>query len=91
MSESFRFAQIVCWVLPATVAGWNWGMGIALLTFGAQMFSVPSLTRMYALWKARQGDVEAEDVQRFNLVANLLAGIAFALLARAVVGPTAAV
>jgi len=91
VSESFRFAQIVCWVLPATVAGWNWGMGIALLTFGAQMFSVPSITRMYALWKARQGDVEAEDVQRFNLVANLLAGIAFALLARAVVGADAAV
>jgi len=91
VSESFRFAQIVCWVLPATVAGWNWGMGIALLTFGAQMFSAPSLTRMYALWKARRGDVQAEDVQRFNLVANLLAGIAFALLARAVVGPDAAV
>lgn len=86
MSESFRFAQIVCWVLPATVAGWNWGLAIGLLTFGAQMFSAPPLTRMYALWRSRTGEVEVEDVQRFNLVANLLAGTAFALLARAVVG-----
>ncbi|MFN4087576.1 MAG: hypothetical protein ACK4QW_00840 [Alphaproteobacteria bacterium] len=90
MSDSFRFAQIVCWVLPATVAGWNWGLAIALLTFGSQMFAAPPLTRMYAMWRSRSGDVEVEDVQRFNLVANVVAGTAFALLARAIVGDAAA-
>ena len=90
MSESFRFAQIICWVLPATVAGWNWGMAVALLTFGAQMFSAPPLTRMYALWRARSGEVEVEDVQRFNLLANVVAGTLFALLASTIVGDAAA-
>ena len=91
MSESFRFAQIVCWVLPGTFAAWNWGPGVGLLAFGAQMFTAPPLTRLYAMWRARTGEVEVEDVQRFNLLANLVAGLLFAFLARAVVGVDSAV
>ena len=85
VSESFRFAQLICWVLPATVAGWNWGLPVALLTFGAQMFSAPPLTRMYYAYRASRGSVDPEDVQRFNRVANLLAGALYAFFARLVV------
>lgn len=89
MLDSFRFAQLICWCLPATVAGMNWGLPVGLLTFGGQMFSAPPLTRMYAMWRAGQGEVTEEDVQRFNLLINLLCGVGFALLARTLVGEAA--
>lgn len=87
--ESFRFAQIFCWALPGLVAAWSWGAEVGLLTFGAQMFSAPSATRLYAGWRANRGPVEAEDMQRFNLLANLVCGAVYAMLARLIVGGAA--
>ena len=74
----FKFLRIVVWALPAGFAYNSWGANVALLTFGCQMFSVGSLTRMYAMWKARQGEVEVADIQRFYLLINLIAGCAYA-------------
>ena len=86
MNDWSRFAYYVCWVLPGVVAGLNWGLAIGLVTFGSQSFAAPALVRMYIAWRASTGSVDPEDVQRFNLVANLLAGTVFAVFARLIIG-----
>lgn len=87
MDNTFRFLQICSWAIPGSVAGFYWGAAVGLLTFGAQMFSAPPLTKMYAMWRASRGTVEVEDIQRFNLLANLACGAVFAYFAKLIVAP----
>ncbi len=84
--DLFKGLRILVWALPAAFAFNSWGLNVALLTFGCQMFSVQPLTKIYAMFKARQGEVEALDVQRFYLVINLLVGVAYAYFVHAVLG-----
>jgi hypothetical protein len=84
--EAFRFVQIVSWVAPGAIAGLYWGFAVGLLAFGAQMFSAPPLTKIYTMWRGQQGPVEVEDVQRFNILANVLCGTMFAFFAKVIVG-----
>lgn len=84
--EVFKFMRILVWALPAGIAYNSWGVKVALLTFGCQMFSVGPLTRLYAMFKARQGPVEAADVQKAYLLINLMAGAAYALFVHSIVG-----
>lgn len=84
--ELFKGLRIVVWALPAAFAFNSWGVNVALLTFGCQMFSVTPLTRMYAMYKARQGAVSDLDVQRFYLLINILVGVAYAYFVHAVLG-----
>lgn len=81
--DTFRAAQIFTWITPATLAGWEWGLAVGLLTFGAQMFAAPPITKMYELWKVRNNDFDIGDIRRFNLMANVLCGTGFAFMARA--------
>lgn len=83
--EVFKFLRILVWALPAGVAYNAWGAQVALLTFSCQMFSVGSLTKMYALFKARSGPVEPADVQKFYLMINIVAGCAYAFFVHAIV------
>ncbi len=84
--EIFKFLRIVVWALPAGIAYNSWGVNVALLTFGCQMFSVGPLTKLYVLVKARQGPVEQAEIQRAYLLINILAGVAYAYFVHAVVG-----
>jgi|GEM_PF-1442398 len=84
--EVFKFLRILVWALPAGLAYNSWGVNVALLTFGCQMFSVGPLTRIYAMFKARSGPVEAEDVQKAYLAINLAAGCAYAFFVHAMIG-----
>ena len=84
--EIFKFMRILVWALPAGVAYNSWGSQVALLAFACQMFSVGSLTKIYALFKARQGPVEAADVQKFYLMINIVAGGAYAFFIHSLVG-----
>lgn len=84
--DVFKFLRILVWALPAGVAYNSWGVQVALLTFGCQMFSVGPLTKMYALWKSRQGEVTADEVQKFYLMINILAGCAYAFFVHALIG-----
>lgn len=84
--DIFKFLRLVVWALPAGYAYNSWGIQAALLTFGCQMFSVGPLTRIYAMFKSRQGEVEPEDVQRAYLLINLVAGIGYAYFIHAIVG-----
>ncbi len=84
--DVFKFFRILVWALPAGLAYNSWGVSVALLTFGCQMFSVQPLTKIYALYKSRQGPVEAADVQKFYLMINLVAGAAYAYFIHAMIG-----
>lgn len=84
--DVFKFLRIVVWALPAGFAYNSWGVQVALLTFGCQMFSVGPLTKMYAMFKARQGPVEPAEVQKAYLLINLAAGVAYAYFVHAIVG-----
>ena len=86
MNDTFKFLRILVWAAPAAIAYNAWGVQVALLTFGCQMFSVNPLTKMYAVWKSRQGEVQVEDVQRFYLMINLVAGAAYACFIHWIVG-----
>lgn len=84
--ELFKFMRILVWALPAGFAYNSWGVKVALLTFGCQMFSVGPLTRIYAMFKARQGEIETADIQRAYLLLNIMSGIAYAYFVHAIVG-----
>mgnify|MGYP007046944827 CR=1 FL=1 len=84
--ELFKFLRILVWALPAGVAYNTWGMKVALLTFGCQMFSTGPLTKMYVMVKTRQGPVEAADVQRAYLLLNIIAGCVYAYFVHAIIG-----
>ena len=86
MTDTFKFLRILVWAAPAAFAYNAWGVQVALLTFGCQMFSVNPLTKMYAVWKSREGEVQVEDVQRFYLMINLIAGAAYAFFIHSLIG-----
>jgi hypothetical protein len=83
----FRYAQIACWILPGAIAAMSWGPAIGLVAFGAQMFTQQPATRIYIAYLARHGTVDLAQVQRFNLMVNLVAGSLYAYLARWLLGP----
>ena len=84
--ELFKFLRILVWALPAGLAYNSWGVQVALLTFGCQMFSAGPLTRIYVMFKARSGPMEPEEVQRAYLAINLAAGAAYAYFVHSLVG-----
>lgn len=84
--DIFKFLRIVVWALPAGFAYNSWGIQVALLTFGCQMFSVGPVTRIYAMFKARQGEVEPEEIQRAYLLINIMVGIGYAYFIHAIMG-----
>ena len=85
--ETFKFLRILVWALPAGIAYNTWGLNVALLTFGCQMFSAGPLTRMWAMYKLRKGEeVEPADAQKAFLVMNVVAGVGYAFFIQAVVG-----
>lgn len=84
--ELFKGLRILVWALPAGFAYNSWGVQVALLTFGCQMFSAGPVTRMWAMYKARQGEITAEEVQKAYLVVNILAGVAYAYFIHALMG-----
>ena len=76
--EVFKFLRILVWALPAALAYNSWGVNVGLLTFACQMFSVNPLLKMFAVYKAREGPVEIDEIRKAYLFINLAAGAAYA-------------
>jgi hypothetical protein len=81
VSEAERCAQLICWVLPGFVAGWLWGVPVALITFGGQMLIAPRLVRLYSHYNLGRGGVTTEVVRRFSLLAHIMTGVIVAGIA----------
>ena len=84
--ELFKGLRILVWALPAAIAYNNWGLKVALLAFGCQMFSVGPLTKIWAMFKTRSGPVEVTDVRKAYLMINLAAGAAYAYFVYSIIG-----